>query len=103
MRGGLCEEFPTCYVKEVPYMDLVLQGTCMVIEHHADIDSMEKSVGNADIEAVTLGEATTRETKVTPGEGHETPVPPSNRAMHGHIGAPPPFLHAGHLDLVFEL
>jgi hypothetical protein len=102
-RGRLCEEFPTCYVEEVPYMDVVSQGTCAVMVHHTDIAAMDKGEGSADTEAVIPGEADTKETKVTPGEGDETPTPTPNRTVHGHSGAPPPFLHAAHLDLVFEL
>jgi hypothetical protein len=103
MRGGLCEEFPTCYVEEVPYMDLVSQGTYTVIEHHEDITAMDKGVGNTGTEVVTPGKAATREMKFALGEGDETLSPPPNQAMHGHTGAPPPFLHATHMDLVFEL
>jgi hypothetical protein len=71
--------------------------------HHIDIAAIDKGEGSADTEAVIPGEADTKEKKVTPGEGDETPAPTPNRTMHGHSGAPPPFLHATHLDLVFEL
>jgi hypothetical protein len=105
MRGGgwFCGEFPTYYVEEVPYMDLVSHRTYMVIKHHEDIVAMNKGVGNTNTKAVTPGKVATSKTKVTLSEGDKTRAPPSNRTMHGHIGASPPFLHATQLDLVFEL
>jgi hypothetical protein len=83
-RGRLCEDFPTCYVEEVPYMDVVSQGTCAVTVHHTDIAAMEKDEASAEAGTVIPGEADTK-------------------GMHARSGAQPPFLHVAHLDLVFEL
>ena len=98
MARGHCEELPTCYIEEVPYEELVSQGAITEGEHQEDIGAKDK--GDVD---VALEEATKIETKVTLGEGDETPAPPSTRSMHEQIGVPPPFLHPTHLELVFEL
>jgi hypothetical protein len=83
-RGRLYDNLPTCYIEEVPYMIVVLQRTCEVMVHHTDITSMDKD------------EASTKAEKGNPGEAEK-------KGMHARSGAHPTFLHAVHLELVFEL
>jgi hypothetical protein len=46
-RGRLSEDIPTCYVKEVTYMDEVSQRTCVVMMHHTDIAARDKDKASA--------------------------------------------------------
>jgi hypothetical protein len=83
-RGRLCEDLPTCYIEEVPYMIVVSQRTCAVMVHHTDIASMDKDEASAEVEKSNAGEADTK-------------------GMHARSGDHPLFLHAAHLERVFEL
>jgi hypothetical protein len=83
-RRRLSEDLSTCYIEEVPYMIVVSQRTCAVMVHHIDIASMDKDEASAEAEKGNPGEVDTK-------------------GMHACSRAHPPFLHAAHLELVFEL
>jgi hypothetical protein len=65
-------------------MIVVSQRTCAVMVHHTDIASMDKDEASAEAEKGNPSEVDTK-------------------GMHACSGAHPTFLHAAHLQLVFEL
>jgi hypothetical protein len=103
MAVGYCDDFPTCYVEEEIYEEMVSLEAITEVEHPVATGAEDEGAGDEDPGDAAPSEAVENGLVVTLGGGGETPVPPPTTSMHEQRCAPPPFLHPEHLDLVFDL
>jgi phage FluMu protein Com len=118
LMGNLEEDFPTCYIEEIPYTEdtptaLEPQArdktrgrlsedlpTCYIEEVPYMIVVSQRTyavmVHQIDIASMDKDEASAEAEKGNPGEA-------DTKGMHARSGAHPPFLHTAHLELVFQL